>query len=258
MKSARFSRSSSARAATSILAALLLAPATPQAPAAKAAKAAGGPNALPQPIQQLAAKIQGREPQEIRSIIERQLGGPSRDEGSGLSIPQWDSGGGVLTFHPQRGVTFARRGQTFWLLKTRNPALANILGDYEMYSLPDKYNPGYWLGNLKIRPDGSYLYTRSSASQSADVPVRIRRIRHFFRLHARGKARILLAGPMKSTTLLEGVPARRKIADILFTSSQGPQKTFLIVSEGSARTIDFGGARPLNFEMYKSWNSFWR
>ena len=72
----------------SLLASLLLAHATPQAPAAKAACR---PEALPPAMQRLAAKIQGREPQEICDQVERDTGCRRVIPGTHREQIEWDA-----------------------------------------------------------------------------------------------------------------------------------------------------------------------
>lgn len=94
----------------------------------------------PEAIQELSASIQGKRSDEVRAAIIERLGPPQRNIGSGFRIEQWDTSGGVLTLHPATGPTFSetKTKTLFRLLRTSNPAAANILDSYEMMTLPDR------------------------------------------------------------------------------------------------------------------------
>jgi hypothetical protein len=96
----------------------------------------------PKPIRELSASIQGKRPDDVRTAIIERLGPPQRDIGSGYRIEQWDTSGGVLTFHPVTGPTFSdpKTKTYFRLIRTSNPAAGNLLDSYEMTTLPDPAN----------------------------------------------------------------------------------------------------------------------
>lgn len=92
----------------------------------------------PQAIQELATRIQGKSPTEVRAAIIERFGAARRKFGSGVIIEEWDVSAGVLRFHPGVGPTFldSKTNRHFWLLRTSNPAGSNILQGYQMFTLP--------------------------------------------------------------------------------------------------------------------------
>jgi len=113
-------------------------------------------------IDSLAREVQGKKPDEVRALIVGRLGQPTRDIGSGISIDQWDVAGGQLTFHPGTGPTFKKDGKIRWLIRTTNPAATCLFGSYQMTTIPDPANHGncFWTGDLSLRADGKYQYTK--------------------------------------------------------------------------------------------------
>lgn len=213
----------------------------------------------PKAIQELSASIQGKRPDEVRAAIIERLGPAQRDVGSGYRIEQWDTADGVLTFHPATGPTFAdpKTKAYFRLLRTSNPAAANILQSYEMMTLPDPTNHGTkcWLGNVKFRPNATYQFTHSGQFPEQ----RAAQTENFFMLHPTGTVEVRYVAPITSATLLESVAEGTTIAHLVFSSADHKhQATFSITSSERARRLVFGSDKPLTFYMDTSWKSFWR
>jgi hypothetical protein len=211
----------------------------------------------PKPIQDLAAGIKGKSPQEVRAEIIRRLGPPQRDVGSGLRIEQWDASGGVLTFHPTEGAFFSVTSETkktFRLIQTTNAVRDCILQSYEMTTLPID-GTRYWLGNVKFAEDMTYRFTDSrqhSGQRGAQGE-------NFFLLHPEGKVEVHYLPPVTADTLLESVAEGTAIARLAFTSADGKhQATFSITSSERSRSLDFSAEKPLSFLMDTSWKSSWR
>ncbi len=213
----------------------------------------------PKAIQELSASIQGKRSDEVRAAIIERLGQPQRDIGSGYRIEQWDTSDGVLTFHPATGPTFAdpKTKTHFRLLRTSNPAAANILESYEMTTLPVPANHGtrFWLGNVKFGPNSTYQFTDSGQHPKQ----RAAQAENFFMLHPTGTVEVRYVAPITADTLLESVAEDATIAHLVFTSADHKhQATFAITSSERARRLVFGADKPLSFYMDSGWRSFWR
>jgi hypothetical protein len=212
----------------------------------------------PKAIQELAAAIQGKSPAGVRAAIIKQLGPAQRDIGSGLLIEQWDTAGGVLTFHPYSGPTFfdPKSKVYFHLMRTTNPVGSNLFGDYEMTTLPDPKTHGseIWLGNVKVGADLCYHYT--DTGQFPDQ--RITRDKNFFMLNPAGKVEVRYVEPLKADTLLESVSGESTVAHLIFTSADGKsQAAFSVTTSGQSRYLECG-AKGESFRMGKHWDNFWK
>jgi hypothetical protein len=118
-------------------------------------------NEAPKAIQDLAKAIDGKNRGQIQGIILDKYG-PSRHTGSGVDIEVWDVAGGNLMLHPLVGPSFTPTGgKRIWLLTTTNRALPNILGSFEMSSLPDPKGMQNWLGEVRLRSDRTYRFKDS-------------------------------------------------------------------------------------------------
>jgi hypothetical protein len=211
----------------------------------------------PKPIQELASKIQGKSPAEIRAVIIGSSGPPQRNVGSGLRIEQWDRSDGVLTFHPWTGPTFFdKKAQKFFrLLQTHNPAGSNILDGYEMMTLPDPNGSCLWLGNVKFGPKSAYKFVDSRQFRDQ----RAAQTGNFFMLHPSGSVEVRYVAPVTRGTLLESVAEGATVAQLVFTSADHKhQATFSITSSERERRLVFGADKPLSFQMDTSWKNFWR
>ena len=239
---------------TSLLAVLLLLMALPVT-RAQAPDISNAPKAM----QELSASIQGKRSDEVRAAIIERLGPAQRNVGSGYRIEQWDTADGVLTFHPATGPTFSdpKTKTCFRLLRTSNPAAANILQSYEMMTLPDPANHGTqcWLGNIKFGRNATYQFTDSGQFPKQ----RAAQTENFFMLHPNGTVEVRYVAPITPVTLLESVAEGATIAHLVFGSADHKhQATFSITSSERARNLVFGSDKPLTFYMDTSWRSFWR
>lgn len=220
----------------------------------KAADLEGAPPA----IQMLAAKLQGKDSAEVRTAIIAQLGPPQRDVGSGLRIEQWDTAGGVLTFHPGSGPNFfdPKTKKQIRLLRTNNPAHSNLLQSYEMYTSPTPPNGiKFWLGNLRF--DDGMTYRFKDSGQNMDH--RQGQADNFFMRHPSGKYEVSYSAPVMRDTLLETLAEDVTIARLIFTSADGKSvATFTITSSEVSRRLTFASDKPLCFVMDTSWKNFWK
>lgn len=212
----------------------------------------------PEPIQKLAADLQGKPAQEVREEIITRFGPAQRNIGSGFRIEQWDLSEGVLTFHPIVGPSFKdQAGKLFRLMRTTNPVGKNILDSYEMTTLPDPDNYGnrFWLGNVKFGADGSYLFVDSK--QHAEHRTNQRG--NFFIEHPEGTVAVRYPEGITADTLLESLPEDTMVARLEFLSADGKNKaTFSIKSSERARTLTFSAESPLSFAMDTSWQNYWQ
>ena len=213
----------------------------------------------PKAVQDLAAEIRGKSSDETRAAIIARLGPAKRNVGSGFRIEQWDLPGGVLTFHPGTGPTFAERktGINFHLIKTRNPAGANIFSGYEMTTVPDPKNHGntFWIGNLKFGRGHGYHFVDSGQNTS----FRSAQDQNFFMLHPAGTVEVRYVAPTTADTLLESLAEGTTVAHLVFTSADKKARaTFSITSSERSRWLAFGAEKPLPFVMGTGWENFWR
>jgi len=215
-----------------------------------------GISEAPAAIQELAASIQGKYPEEVHAAIVARFGAAKRDVGSGVRIEEWQVAGGLLEFHPNVGPTFldAKTGQRFWLLRTSNPAAANILQSYEMVTLADPANHGsqFWLGNLTFGPESTYRFIDSGAN----LEHRAAQIDNFFMLHPDGTVEVRYVGSTKADTLLESLAEGSTVARLVFTSG-AHSATFSVTSSARERRLAFKADEPLSFELHTGWKKYW-
>jgi hypothetical protein len=204
-------------------------------------------NEAPTTIQELAKAIDGKKPAQIREIILRRYG-PSQHVGSGLDIEGWDVAEGRLVFHPASGPFFNPKGsQTIWLLKTTNKALPNVLGRFEMISLPGPEGMQNWLGQVSLSRNRTYAFADGFPLQPDN----------FFKLHPSGRFKIQFAGGCTDDTLLESLSDNVVLGRLIFAAENRSETvTFSIVT--GRRELILRGDRTPGFEMHKSWNEFWR
>jgi hypothetical protein len=212
---------------------------------------------LPPQLQQVRSLLQGKSPEDVRKTIIDHFGPAQRDVGSGLRIEQWDVFDGVLTFNPAVGPQFTPKGQrTIHLITTHNPVRTNLLGSYEMLSLPaDTNRTRFWLGNLRIKPNLTYSYkdSRQFPEKSAQQAS------NFFYRHPSGTVEIKYAQGVTDETLLETLPTDSVVAWLHFRAGDGDgEQTFTITTREPTRRLVFGAPEPLSFEMDKSWEEFWK
>ena len=218
-----------------------------------------GVSCAPEAVEGLGASIQGKAPAEVRGEIIKRFGTNQRNIGSGVRIEAWQLPEGDLIFHPLDGPTFtdAKTKRKCWLIRTNNPAGANIWQSYEMFTLADASNHGnqYWLGALDLRPDGTYRFTDSDlfSDQRAD------QAENFFILNPRGKVQVLYEKSTTAETPLESLEEGVAVARLMFTSSKNNETaTFSIASSEQDRRLTFAADNPLSFAMATGWQSYWR
>jgi hypothetical protein len=225
----------------------------------------GAPNAepvnAPGGIRELASRIQGKKPDEIRTAIIERFGKAQRNVGSGFRIEQWDVPGGVLTFHPATGPSFSdgKTGKILRLLVTKNPVGPNILAGFEMTTIADPKNHGnrFWIGNVRLGEDSSYRYEKQGEFEFANKHVS--QADNFFVLHPEGTVEVRYVAPITADTLLESVPEGATVAHMIFTAAdRGKQAAFAIQSSEQNRRLVFTSDKPLPFALETSWQSFWR
>lgn len=207
---------------------------------------------VPEPILSLATQFRGKSPDEVRDLISKRFGPYHRDTGSGLSIPQWDVFGGVLTFHPHTGPFFydQRTKKVTGLIPTHNAVRENLLQSYEMTSHADQHGNTYWLGNLDFPTNTTYRFTKSGLHVNA---------RNFFITYPTGTVSVSLAKGITDERPLESVSNRFVIAQIVFTSADGTKKTtYSIENSEQARGLEFIGVKDIGFTMNTSWKNFWK
>jgi len=219
---------------------------------------APGISGAPAAIRELSVVIQGKRLGEVRAAIIQRLGPAQRDVGSGLRIEQWDTSGGVLTFHPGTGPSFfdQKSGATFHLMRTTNPVRSNLFGNYEMTSLPDseKHGTRFWLGNVTIGPGMTYRFADSGQFRDK----RSARAGNFFMLHPAGRVEARFRAPVERGTLLESVPGESIVADLIFISdADKSRETFSVTTSGESRYLECR-AQGQPFRMGKPWNNFWQ
>lgn len=201
--------------------------------------------------------LRGKPRESIQQLMIERFGPVQRYGGRGIHIDLWDIVGGELALNPAVGPSFTPKGRDrIWLLTTHNPVRTNLLGDYEMVSLPtDASGSGrYWLGNLQVEPDLSYSYKDSGQFPEKSA----QQTNNFFYLHSAGRVEIQYAPGVTDETLLEALPAGSIVAWLDFRSRDGrARQTFTITTKAPARRLVFGAATPLSFEMDKWWNSCW-
>ena len=195
--------------------------------------------------------MQGKTSEEVLALIEKTFGPPVRNVGSGLSIPQWDFDGGVLTFHPLCGPTFApKSGGRIWLINTHNRLGSNLLSGYEMATKPDRSGMRYWIGNIEINRDGTYAFF------DAEVPTdhKARRRKCFFTEHRHGNVSVTYPPGFGANTLLESTKEKGLVATLHFTSV-GDKQAYDIINDPVDRMLSLVST---DFEMDRGWENYWR
>jgi hypothetical protein len=182
-----------------------------------------------------------------------EFGQPSRDVGSGLSIPEWDIAGGVLRVHPLGGPTFRLpNGKIIWLIRTTNLAGDNLHQDFEMTTLPDLANHGtrFWIGDVHITHDGTYHYVDSGSNPYE----RSDQSSNFFLHYPNGHVEIIWLGGISAASRLETL-GDNQIAVLRFIAKDGKTKLeSRVVSSDQTRMLSIVGP---TFEMEQSWLQFW-
>jgi hypothetical protein len=212
---------------------------------------AGAP--LPAAIERFQGKVASMNAQAVPAQAIAEFGRPSRDIGSGLSIPQWDVAGGVLTVHPLTGPTFQTAdGHRLWLMPTSNPAQDNLLQNFEMTTPPDPKNHGdrFWFGNVRITTDGEYRYTDSGTN----LGDRGDQSNNFFIKHPEGRVQIDYAAGVAAHSRLEEV-GERQIASLRFIPRDGgPPFECKVASSARSRSLSIAAS---SFELTARWLNYW-
>jgi hypothetical protein len=213
----------------------------------------------PQAIQELATRIQGKSPTEVRAAIIERFGAARRKFGSGVIIEEWDVSEGVLRFHPFVGPTFldSKTNQHFWLLRTNNPAASNILQGYQMFTRAGPTNHGsqYWLGELEFGPRSTYRFI----DRRQNLEHRATQTENFFMLYPTGTVEVHYVGSTTPDTRLELVGEGTTVAHLTFTSGDRKHAaTFFVTSSARERRLVFGADKPLSFYMDTAWQNHWR
>jgi hypothetical protein len=205
-------------------------------------------------IEALIPQVQGKDASQVRALLIRQFGPPSRDIGSGLQIEQWDVDGGVLTFHPLQGPTFQKQGVRTRLIRTHNPASLCLLGSYEMVTASQsQHGMKYWLGDVVLSGD-SYNYTDSHDN----LDHREKQRDNFFMLHPKGLVQVKYASGITPETLLEDLPDDSLVATVTFAApDRRVSKTYRILSNRTSMYLAFEGDE-MQFRMTRGWANYWR
>jgi hypothetical protein len=203
-------------------------------------------------IDALTEQMQGKQRDEAFALIVDYFGQPTRNIGSGLSIPQWDICGGVLTFHPLSGPRFTIDDTTKWLIRTANSVVACVFGHYDMSTLADNWRTTYSLGSISLSAEGHYTYT-ASFPQS---PPRTGQGQNFFIRHPQGSAAVVYAPDITSQTLLENLPDWTVIANVTFVASNGDTQTYFVIVDSDKRRLLLESAEPILFRLSKGWVNF--
>ena len=214
---------------------------------------------LPEPIAALQKALEGKTPDDALRIAIERFGAPTRDTGSGLQIPQWDVAGGVLTVHPLTGPTFFSESlKLVRLIRTHNPLGRNLVGSWEVTTLPDPDNHGTsnWIGVIELRADGAYSYRPADELMPQNRPA-------FFAGHPTGIYVVKLQPPLAPDSLLEELEADLVVAAVEFSAAPERGKPAAKVSvriraRTSSRDLAFEAEQPLGYRSTKSWSEFWR
>jgi hypothetical protein len=222
---------------------ILVVPATMASPASD----------LPSAVERFRGRVAAMNAKEVLEEATAEFGKPTRDVGSGLSIPQWDIAGGVLTVHPLKGPTFRRvGGSVVWLIPTTNAARENLLQDFEMTTLPDPTRSGtrFWIGNIRISKDEAYRYVDSGSNRDN----RGDQSNNFFIHHPVGHLEITWRKGVDAQSELEAL-GEGKIARLRFISSDR-QAVFEcdVVSSVESRRLTIVGP---SFRLRAGWVHFW-
>jgi len=216
------------------------------------AQASGNPT-MPTSVASLAEQIQGRSPAEVQALIVKRFGPAHRDNGSGLSIPQWDVAGGILQFHPLAGPSYfdPKTNKTTGLIRTHNAVRDNLLRPYEMTTLPHANGTNHH-GNLTFSADSRYSFEPANYRISAAE-------RNFFFDHPTGTISVFFMQGISNATLLESLGEQTSIARLTFKSADGKTiANYFIKSFRESRLLRFSDDKDMNFLMDKSWESFWK
>ena len=208
---------------------------------------------LPPAVAKFRDTVTKMEAKEALAEGVREFGEPSRDVGSGLSIPEWNLDGGVLEVHPLVGPTFRfDDGTIVWLIPTRNPAEENVLQDFEMTTPANPANHGtrFWIGDVRITKNRLYHYTDSGMNRHD----RGDQSGNSFLNHPDGRIEVIWTKGIDANSCLESL-GERQIANLRFVANDG--KTAFeagVVSSDQIRRLSILGP---TFEMDRGWVHYW-
>jgi hypothetical protein len=214
---------------------------------------AQGPHKTPN-IESLTQEVQGKGPEDVRTLIVRRFGPPAREVGSGIQIEQWDVDGGILTFHPFQGPTFQKGGVLTRLVRTTNPAALCLFGRYQMDTGPEgQFSMFYYLGDVGLSAD-HYRFTDSGSS----LDHRSKQKNNFFMLHPDGLVEVKYASGVSAETRLEDLSDGSPVATVTFSAPNGRfSAAYRIVANRSSMSLAFQG-KVMPFQLRKGWVNYWR
>ena len=206
---------------------------------------------LPARILEIKARLKGHAYEKVLGILKQELGEPARDVGSGEHIWQWDVAGGVLTFP---SLTFEQGNRRHWLIDTRSELGANLIGGWEMTTLPGEFGNCFWIGGVTLHKDGTYNY----ADSGANPRERQMQKSNFFIQHPKGTFTIEYPKGMDAKTLQETIPKGDTPVATLTFHADGPKEKanakFTVRSSPSDRDLDLG-ADGIPFCLKKGWGN---
>jgi len=205
---------------------------------------------LPEVIKALRAKLTGQAAGEVRGILVKELGAPTRRVGSGELHDQWDIAGGMVSFPP---AVYRTKTRTVWLIETKTELGGAIRGGFEMTTAPDAARHGnrFWIGGVQLRADGSYVY----ATHEANPRERRQQKGNFFIDHPQGKYEVKYREGLNEKSLLEAVGDEDAVVATLSFSAGEAKAEFTIRTDGSSRRLRFveGAGGALGFCLEKGW-----
>jgi hypothetical protein len=182
--------------------------------------------------------------EEFRRLVRAGLGEPGRQTGA---MEQWNTERGVLTIDPIAGAFFVTRaGEIIRMFRNRNPLEQTLFGSYEMTTpaQPELY----WLGNVELRVDATYIYT-----DSGNFPEqRGNQIDNFFMRNPSGQFELTYLNGFGPATLWESVPLHQRVASVVFRSPEGAEKSFFIAKNRWPDNLPFE-SDDMKFELGMSW-----
>jgi hypothetical protein len=201
----------------------------------------------------LASEIAGKKPDEVRAIIIKRFGEPTRISGSGICREHWDVEGGVLeNVRGSEFPVFKKDGKYKRLYPYDNTVAGNLFGSYEMSTLPDKDNNGtsYWLGNVTLSEKYRYSYIDSESN----MDHRAEQATNFFMLHVNGTYKFEYAKGVTGKTLLESLPDGSSVGTITCIAPGKPNgECFDIIVNISLMRLRFASKQGLRFDLDRSW-----
>jgi hypothetical protein len=211
---------------------------------------------LPDAVQHisLAAQQKGTGLGEVHDGIRATYGEPPRRDGG---VEQWDINGGILTYSPVAGLFFVSgQGEMIRVVRHQNPLEQSLPGRYEMAAPPDARRglAAYYLGNLEVKTDGTYLYTHA---QFRDP--RPDQANNFFMLHPSGEYRLAYQNGYGPQTLLESIPGNPRVAKLTFRAVDGAERTFFVARRPDAdwKWLVFESDEGIEFDMHINWGGEW-